>query len=100
MCREMFEASPHTNAVTVATASLKTHLSPLESNGWNCRVLDVKASAGCCVRQVEARIVSEHMAGKVASRTRCRADVGHRCHDVAATEVIQLQRRQLSNIPI
>ena len=49
---------------------------------------------------LKACVIGEHVRGQVTRRAGGRADVGHRCHDVATTEVIQLQRTQLTDVPV
>lgn len=59
LCRELFEATPHTKCWLIIPASCLY--------GRNCRVLDIQPSSWCRVRQIEATIVGEHMRGEVAS---------------------------------
>ena len=48
---------------------------------------------------LKARVIREHMAGQVTGRTGLAIDVRHWSNDVAATEIIQLQRTQLTDVP-
>lgn len=48
---------------------------------------------------LKARVVCEHMAGQVTGRTGLAIDVRHGSNDVASTEIIQLQRTQLTDVP-
>ncbi len=52
-----------TTSILRTTLSLqdKMLLSTLESDGWNRCILDVQASAGCRVSEIETRIVGKHL---------------------------------------
>ena len=78
----------------------RTVQSRLHSNldRWNSGVLNVQTGAWSSVRQVEAGVVGEHVAGQI--RTVRGVHVRHWGHNVAAAEIIQFQRRQLTDVPV
>lgn len=78
----------------VMSSSHSSHLDRGDSG-----VLNVQTGSRGTIGQIEAGVVCEHMAGQVTGRTGLAIDVRHWSNDVAPTEIIQLQRTQLTDVP-
>ena len=86
-CSRMFGLSHRLSAFSHLVSQATLRLAPC----WHFSVQVNQRKFIVLQLYSQARIVREHVTGKVAGSSRLAVDVGHRCYNVATTEVIKLQ---------